>query len=155
MYCLLRCICKIFIEKSKRNVYREGKWVLIAKTGPISLLLRYFLKAKISYSRNYYIFRSLIYYKFTKSYRLKSNFKRLSCTRSREIVLEALSKIGLNPKLFELHSLRSGEATSAANAGVPYRLFKRHGRCPLENAKNGYIKDDLKALLSVSLASGI
>ena len=42
-----------------------------------------------------------------------------------------------------------------ANAGVPDRLFKRHGRWRSENVKDGYIKDDLKALLSVSLALGI
>ena len=69
--------------------------------------------------------------------------------------MEGLSKIGLNPKLFGLHSLRSGGATSAANAGVPDRLFKRHGRWRSENAKDYCIKDDLKALLSVSLALGI
>ena len=146
-------------EKSKRDVYREWKRVLIGKTGNytcrVSLLLRYIQKAKITYSRNNFIFRSFIYYKSSNSYRLKSNFMPLSCTRSRGIVLEALSKIGLNLKFFGLHSLISGGATSAANAGVPDRLFKRHRRWRSEYAKDGYIKDDLKALLSVSLALGI
>ena len=67
---------KIFIKKSKTDVYREGKWVLIAKKGiytcPVSMLLRYIRKAKITYNRNNYIFRSLNYYKSTKSYRLKT-----------------------------------------------------------------------------------
>ena len=58
---------KIFIEKSKTDVFREGKWVLIAKAGnytcPVSMLLRYIQKAKITYSHNNYIFRSLICYK--------------------------------------------------------------------------------------------
>ena len=117
------------------------------------MLLRYIQKAKITYSRNNFIFRSLIYYKSSNSYRLESNFRPFSCTRSREIVLEALSKIGLNPKLFRLHSLKSGGASSVANAGVP--VFKRHGRWRSENVQDGYIKDDLKALLSVSLALGI
>ena len=76
-------------------------------------------------------------------------------TQDQEIILEALSKIGLNSKLFGLHSLRSGGATSAANAGVPDRVFKRHKRWRSENVKDGYIKDDLKALLSVSSALGI
>ena len=150
---------KIFIEKSKTDVFREGKWGLIAKTGnytyPVSMMLRYIQKAKITYSHNNYIFRSLIYYKSSNSYRLKSNFRPLSYTRSREIVLEALSKIGLDSKLFGLDSLRSGSATLAANAGVPDRLFKRHGRWGSENAKDGYIKDDLKALLSVSLSLAV
>ena len=59
---------KIFIEKKKTDVYREGKWVLIAKTGnyicQVSMLFCYIQKAKITYSRNNYTFRSLIYYIF-------------------------------------------------------------------------------------------
>ena len=39
-----------------------------------------------------------------------------------------------------LHSLRAGGATSAANVGIPDRLFKRHGRWASENAKDGYVK---------------
>ena len=72
-----------------------------------------------------------------------------------EIVLEGLKEIGLNPKQFGLHSLRAGGATSAANNGVPDRLFKRHGRWRSENANDGYVKDDLRSLLSVSLSLGI
>ena len=34
-----------------------------------------------------------------------------------------------------MHSLRAGGATAAANAGVPDRLFKRHGRWKSESAK--------------------
>ena len=75
---------KILIEKSKTDVYREGKWVLIGKTGnytcPVSMLLRYIQKAKITHSHNNYIFRSLIYYKSSNSYRLESNFRPLSYT---------------------------------------------------------------------------
>ena len=52
----------------------------------------------------------------------------------RELLLEKLEKIGLNPKQYGLHSLRSGGATAAANAGVPDRLFKRHRRWRRENA---------------------
>ena len=41
----------------------------------------------------------------------------LSYTRMRELVLEKLAEIGEDPKKFGLHSLRSGGATAAANAG--------------------------------------
>ena len=34
-----------------------------------------------------------------------------------------------------VHSLRSGGATAAANAGVKDRMFKRHGRWVIENAR--------------------
>ena len=53
------------------------------------------------------------------------------------------------------HSLRAGGATAAANAGVPDRFFKRHGRWSSESAKDGYIKDNLNSLLSVSKSLGI
>ena len=33
-----------------------------------------------------------------------------------------------------VHSLRSGGATAAANAGVKDRMFKRHGRWVSENS---------------------
>ena len=54
------------------------------------------------------------------------------------------------------YSLRSGGATAAANAGVPDRLFKRHGRWASEPAKDGYVQDFLSFYrLSVSKALGI
>ena len=36
------------------------------------------------------------------------------------------------------------------NAGVHERLFKRHGRWRSDKAKDGYVKVNLEALLSVS-----
>ena len=80
--------------------------------------------------------------------------KPLSYSRTREIILEGFKKIGLNPKQFGLHSLGAEGATSAANNGVPDKLFKRHGRWRSKNAKDGYVKDDLRSLLSVSLSLG-
>ena len=47
-------------------------------------------------------------------------------------------------------SLRAGGASLAANKGIPDRLFKRHGRWKSDRAKDGYVEDDLKMLLSVS-----
>lgn len=49
-----------------------------------------------------------------------------------------------------LYSQRSGGATAAANDGVPDGMFKRHGHWINENAKDGYIKDNLDSILSVS-----
>ena len=74
----------------------------------------------------------------------------ISYTRAREVVLDAFCQLGYPAKLFGLHSLRSGGATAAANAGVTDRLFKRHGRWRSDKAKDGYVKDNLDALLSVS-----
>lgn len=66
-----------------------------------------------------------------------------------------LAAIGLNKKQFGLHSLRSGGASAAANAGVPDRFFKRHGRWKSENAKDGYVKDSLDERLKVSHNLGL
>ncbi|ESP03435.1 hypothetical protein LOTGIDRAFT_171372 [Lottia gigantea] len=54
-----------------------------------------------------------------------------------------------------LHSLRSGGATAEANKGLADRLFKRHGRWVSECAKDGYMKDALSEMLSVSLNLGL
>ena len=67
----------------------------------------------------------------------------------RELFLSKLSQLGFDPKQFGLHSLRAGGSSTAANSGVPDRLFKWHGRWRSESAKDGYIKDSLPALMSV------
>jgi hypothetical protein len=51
--------------------------------------------------------------------------------------------------------LRAGGATNAANAGVSNRLLKKHGRWKTDKAKDGYVREDLKSLLSVSMNIGI
>ena len=52
----------------------------------------------------------------------------LSYTRARELVLGMLESTGLDHEQFSLHSLHSGGALAAANAGVPDRHFKCLGR---------------------------
>ena len=48
----------------------------------------------------------------------------MSYTRARELLIEKLVALGLNPTQFGLHSLRAGGASAAANAGISDRLFK-------------------------------
>ena len=79
----------------------------------------------------------------------------LSYTRLREQFKEKLAQLGYPAEKFGLHSLRAGGATAAANAGVPDRLFKRHGRWRSENAKDGYIDDSVEKRLAVSRDLGI
>ena len=71
------------------------------------------------------------------------------------MMLEMLEAIGLDKRLFGLHSLRAGGASAAANAGVVDRLFKRHGRWKSENAKDGYVRDALQERLKVSRNLGL
>ena len=48
----------------------------------------------------------------------------LGYTQVRELVVEKLQKIGLDPKMFGLHSLRAGDMSAAVNAGIPDHWFK-------------------------------
>ena len=153
---------KIFIEKSKTDVYRDGAHVLVAKIGslscPFSILSKYIELAGISHFSQEYSFRGLSFFKKQNVYKLRASNKPISYSRAREIVSDAFDKVGLDKKKFCLHSLRSGGAggaTAAANSGIRDRLFKRHGRWRSENAKDGYVKDKLSSLLSVSLSLGI
>ena len=98
------------------------------------------------------LFRALVN---TKSGQKLRKDGSVSYTRMRELVLEKLAAIDLDVKQFGLHSLRSGGASAAANAGVPDRMFKRHGRWRSENAKDGYVKDSLKERLLVSQKLGL
>ena len=70
-------------------------------------------------------------------------------------MLEAFKDIVPDISVIGKHNLRSGGATAAANAGVPERLFKRHGHWASESAKDGYVQDPLSSRLSVSKALGI
>ena len=78
----------------------------------------------------------------------------ISYTRARELVKDAFRGLTGVSKL-SVHSLRAAGATSAANAGTPDRLFKRHGRWASKNAKDGYVKDDFNCRLLVSRSLGI
>ena len=70
-------------------------------------------------------------------------------------MLEAFKDIVPDISAIGTHSHRSGGAAAAANAGVPDRLFKRHGRWASESARDGYVQDSLSSRLSVSKALGI
>ena len=118
----------IFIEKSKKDIYRNGNRLYLAKLKsklcPITLLKRYMKLAKIDKHSNDYIFRRLC--KRGKSFRLREKDVHISYTTARENLLNALTKIGLNSKKIVLHSLRAGGATATANLGVSDRLFQKH-----------------------------
>ena len=147
---------EIFIESSKTDQYRDGAWVTIARTGsktcPVGIVERHVKLADISGNPDLHFFRGISRSKNGVKLRRQGS---LSYTRMRELLLEKLSQVGLDPKNFGLHSLRSGGASAAANAGVPDRLFKRHGRWKSENAKDGYVKDSLMRRLEVTRDIGL
>ena len=115
------------------------------------MLKKYLLLAKVVEKSEEFVFRALA----PNSTGLRKNNKAISYTLTRELVLKQFSRIGLSASTHGLHSLRAGGATAAANAGVNDRLFKRHGRWKTETAKDGYVKDNLRSLLSVSQNLGL
>ena len=146
---------EIFIESSKTDQYRDGAWVVISRTNskccPVAMLERYRCMSSSSVSDKC-LFRGIVHTKSGDKLRASGG---LSYTRVRELVLEKLVAIGLNKRQFGVHRLRSGGASAAAQAGVPDRWFKRHGRWRSENAKDGYIKDNLQDRLQVSRSLGL
>lgn len=139
------------IISSKTDQLRQGDFVMIARTGsttcPVAMLERYMSMAELSTTSKLRLFRGITRSK--NGERLRSS-GTLSYSRMRELFRAKLQELGFDPNQYGLHSLRAGGASAAANAGVPDRLFKRHGRWRSESAKDGYIKDSESALLSVS-----
>ena len=66
-----------------------------------------------------------------------------------------IEQLGMDPKLFGMHSLRAGGATAGANVRVPDRLFKHHGRWRSESSRDSYVKDSVERRLSVSKSLGV
>ena len=144
---------KLFIESSKTDQYKDGAWVVIAASGkascPVALTPRYLERANLAPL-------SPLFCQLSKTkYGYKARCKGLSYSCLRELVLEAFKDIVSDITTIGTHSLRSGSATAAANAGIPDCLFKRHGRWSSESAKDGYVKDSLSSRLSVTQALGL
>ena len=143
----------VHLQSSKTDQYRQGDKVIVARTGsltcPVAMMERYYSMATLSQSSSLSVFRGIT--KTKQGERLRASGS-LSYTRMRELFLAKLKQLGFDATKFSLHSLRSGGATAAANAGVADRLFKRHGRWRSETAKDGYVKDFRDALMSVSMS---
>ena len=86
---------------------------------------RYFRMGHLNVGSHDRVFRAVVHTKEGQTLRKSGG---LSYSRLRELLLE-ISQLGMDPGQFGMHtcSLRAGGATAAANAGVPDRLFKRHG----------------------------
>ena len=150
---------KIFIEKSKTDIYRNDNWIYIARGNselyPVATLQRYLNMAKINENSKEFIFRSITSHRNHQHRTLRKKNVPLSYTRARELFLDVVTAAGLEREEFSLHSLHSGVASAAANAGVNDRLFKSHGRWHSESAKDGYIKDNIETLLTASGMLGV
>ncbi|XP_071105314.1 integrase/recombinase xerD homolog [Haliotis cracherodii] len=149
----------VFIERSKTDVYRDGDWLIIGRTGkkmcPVKCMECFLEKSGLKEETNSetYLFRNLA--KTSDGYIFRAENKPMSYTRLRELFIEAFKPYVPDIKCYGLHSLRSGGATLAANRGIPDRMFKRHGRWRSESAKDGYVKDSIENRLKVSLSMGL
>ena len=143
----------INIASSKTDQYREGSSLIVARTRtetcPVSMLEKYFAMGGLCVTSHARVFRGITKTKTGEKLRKGGG---LSYSRAREILLEKIRGMGWDPSQF---GLRAGGATAAANAGVPDRLFKRHGRWRSETAKDGYIKDSAEKRLEVSKHLGL
>ena len=130
-----------------------GNTVTIAKantdTCPVKLLANYCKIADLRANSDEYSFRSLQFNENLNKNTLIGINKPLSYTRARELLLKTLGSIRCDKSMFGLHSLRSGGSTQAASNNVSDRLSKAHGRWRSENAKDGYVQDNLTVKLSV------
>jgi len=147
---------KILISKSKTDQFRDGNEVLLSKIDsvacPFEALFRYVTLANVDLSSSNFLFRAL--YKTKLKSALRHKVKKLSYTRTKEVLISRLKEVvpeGLN---LGLHSLRASGATAAANAGVNERCLKRHGRWR-SDAVHGYIKDSVNDRLTVTQNLGL
>lgn len=149
-------MAKIHIPRSKTDQFRQSSEVVIArsssKTCPVNMVERYMSMAALDKGSEQLIFRGITNTKAGEKLRPSGG---LSYTTLRELFKKKLSELGYPNEQFGLHSLHSGGATAVANAGVPDRLFKKHGRWKSENAKDGYVEDSLDSRLSVSRQIGL
>ena len=147
---------KIKILQSKTDQLRQGDELVIARTAnctcPVSMLERYMRRTRMSQDDQRYLFHPI---QRTKNGEGLRQSGKISYTCLRELFKKKVADLGLPPSNFGLHSLRAGGATAAANAKVPDRLFKRHGRWKSENAKDGYVKDHVQSRLEVSRSLGL
>ena len=120
---------------------------------PIKLFKKYIEAAKIKEPEEKFIFRQICHSK--QGFKLKDLDKPISCRTVRDILLTNLKNIGLDKTQFGLHGLRSGGATARANFGINERFFQKHGRWKSENVKNGYVHENVRAVLSVSKNLGL
>ena len=128
---------ELFIESSKTDQLRQGATVVIARTGtnlcPIAMLECYVQMAGTTLGESdSFLFRGIVQTKKGSKLRDKG---WLSYTTVHKSVLDRLEAIGLDRRLYGLHSLKAGGVSAAANAGVPDPMFKRHGHWCSENAR--------------------
>ncbi|XP_065182190.1 uncharacterized protein LOC135812899 [Sycon ciliatum] len=136
----------VFLQVRKNDQLRQGSWVFISRWEsdlfPVSLVEHRIEKG--GHQGHVKLFRRISRVKGRTAIK-----HSLSYSRARELVREALKRIGVNPDGYGLHGLRSGGSSTAAAAAVPDRLIQRQGGWG-SDAMKAYIQESLPNLLQVS-----
>lgn len=146
---------RIRIISSKNDQYRQGADVYIAESYtrlcPVRWLKRYLTLSSQLFGSDKFIFRSLRYDRTANRNILVHTDQKITYTRLREIFKDVLLRVGRDPTIYGLHSLRAGGVTAAVVNGINRRLYKLHGRWSSDCVDN-YIVDSIRSRLSVSRA---
>ena len=145
----------VFTESNKTDKYRDGSWIMISKTGtclcPVNNVKKYIEWADLK--SDDFLFCNLS--KTKPGYKIRNDRKVMTFSNLRDEFLAALSPHVNDISRYCLHSIRAGGASAAANNVVKDKMFKHHGRWISDSAKDGYVKDNLKERLAVSLSLGL
>ena len=131
---------RVFDSRAKNDIYLEGNYFSVKRLGnnycPVALLERYMLMRDINLSGSVALFGPVRLFKSTSEYKLYGG--KLSYTRCWEIFKDCQKELSLDHKMYGLHSLRSGGATSAVsiNPNLSERLLKLHGHWKSDTAKD-------------------
>ena len=154
--CVDKSHVDVHISKIKTDQFRDGNNVLLANVDscccPFSYLQLYVKLAKLELTSSDFLFKAL--YRTRKSIGLRTKHKKLSYTRTREVLVSRLREVAPQGFNLGLHSLRAGGASAAARANVNERCWRRHGRWK-SDAAHGYVKDSIDNRLTVSKKLGL
>ena len=107
---------RVFLEKRKNDQYREGSWILIARTSnptcPIQLMEKFLQKG--GHSPRDFVCRKVSHTANGMSLRRQ----QMTYSRARELFYKQLREFGQDPSLYGLHCLPSGGTTEAAAWGI-------------------------------------
>jgi hypothetical protein len=99
---------EVVIESSKTDIYIQRNTIVNARTNreycPVASLEKYLKRANISLSLDEFIFKSLSYLKSKNIHMLSITNNPLSYARAGELLLSALSDVGLDKKKLGLQS---------------------------------------------------
>ena len=144
----------LLIPKSKTDQLRQGNELVISRTGnstcPVAMLNLARTGTQLTDHR--FLFRPIC--KTAKSESLRESGS-ISYSCLRESFRKKLRDLGYDPNIYGLHGLQAGDATAAANNGVPDQFFKRHGRWKSDTAKDGYVEDLMEHTMEVTKQIGL